>query len=117
MVLSIYNAFLIPFAISFGLPATFIEANEIIEIILDVLFLIDNALIFFTSFINKHGVEETDPYEIYQNYTRMWRFLFDSHSLLGMTFFRQIHPSFKYFQLLKATRVVRIGKIIHRSQI
>ena len=117
MVLSIYNAFIISFEISFGLPDSFLNAKQFIENAVDFLFFFDNALIFFTSFINKYGVEVTNAYEIYLNYTRSWRFVFDSLSLLGLSFFRDVHPFFKYFQLFKATRVARIGKMIHRSSL
>ena len=97
MVLSVYNAFLIPFDISFGLPDFYLSADRNIEIALDILFFIDNSLMFFTSFINKYGVEVVDPYEIYLNYTRSWRFVFDMLSLHGISVFGDIYPLFKYF--------------------
>lgn len=116
MLLSIYNAFMIPYQIGIGLPMEFISINTFIDLFLDILFLIDNSLMFFTSFMTKHGVEVSCPYEIYLNYTRTWRFVFDSLSLLGSSVFTSIHPAFKYLQLLKATRVLRIGKMVHRSK-
>ena len=116
MMLSIYNAFLIPYQIGIGLPLHFNTANSFIDLFLDILFLIDNSLMFFTSFQSKHGLEVKCPYEIYLNYTRTWRFVFDSVSLLGSSVFTRIHASFKYAQLLKAMRVLRIGKMIHRNK-
>lgn len=62
MVLSIYNAFMIPFVMSFSLPLNLMETITDIELFLDFLFLFDNLLMFFTSFINKHGVEIKDSY-------------------------------------------------------
>lgn len=115
MMLSIYNAVVIPFDISFGLPFMFLQLNLYIDVSLDVLFLIDNILMFFTSFVNKNGVEIFDHSEIFTNYTRKWRFVFDTLSLFGSYFFKEIHPYFKYFQLFKATRIARIGKMISSS--
>jgi hypothetical protein len=69
------------------------------------MFLIDNVLMFFTTYEDRHGEEIWDHYSIYHEYTRTYRFVFDSLSLFGMTFFKAIHPAFKYFQLFKATRV------------
>lgn len=97
MFLSVYNAFMIPIDISIGLPFEFLQINVYIDIVLDVMFLIDNVLVFFTSFQNRKGQEVTDFYMIYLNYTRTWRFLFDTLSLCGIYFFTQINNSFKYF--------------------
>lgn len=44
MGLSIYNALIIPFEISFGLPFWFIKVNWYCDIIIDILFLIDNII-------------------------------------------------------------------------
>lgn len=49
MLLSVYNAMLIPFQFSFGLPFWYLPVNNIIELVLDVVFLIDNILMFFTT--------------------------------------------------------------------
>lgn len=64
---------------------------------LDFLFLFDNLLMFFTTFINKYGLEIKDTYEIYLNYTRTWTFVFDSLSILGSFFFTKIHHRLRYF--------------------
>jgi len=97
MSLSVYNAMIIPFDFSFGLPIFFLDINYKIDIVLDVLFLLDNVLMFFTSFVNKYGIEVFDPKVIFWNYTTTIRFVFDCLSILGSYIFKGIHPSFKYF--------------------
>lgn len=115
MLLSVYNALIIPFEFSFALPYEFLKINQQIDICLDILFLIDNLLMFFTSFQSKYGYEVFDFHEIFIAYTHTWRFVFDTLSLFGMYFFKTIHRNFKYFQLFKATRVSRISRLIQKS--
>ena len=97
MTLSLYNAITIPLEFSYAINFWFLQANEIINVILDLLFLIDNILMFFTTYENKYGIEIWDHYKIYYFYTGTARFVFDSLSLLGMSLFKVIHPAFKYF--------------------
>ena len=116
MGLSLYNALTIPLMFTIALPRKFYEFNSRIDVVLDVLFLIDNLLVFITSFRDKMGNEVKDPYQIFKNYTHSWRFVFDTLSLLGMSFFTKFHSSLKQFQLFKATRVVRINSMINKSR-
>lgn len=112
MILSCYNAIMIPLYFSFGLDYEMQMFNLKFDFALDILFIVDNILMFFTSFENRQGQEVKDFYKIYLNYTRSWRFVFDSLSLLGLQLFTDINKFFKYFQLLKATRVIRIKRLI-----
>ena len=116
MVFSIYNAMIIPFQISFGTISTNALLISTIEYTIDVVFLVDLILTFFTSRQDKRGYEMKDHYSIFRDYTRTSRFLFDFLALLGMGFFTFISPYFKYFQLFKALRVFRINKMIQQSQ-
>jgi hypothetical protein len=50
MILSLYNALIIPLYFSFALPFDFLRVNDTVDILVDVLFLVDNSLLFFTSF-------------------------------------------------------------------
>lgn len=68
IILSIYNAFMIPYEFSFVIPFYFQKFNEIINIILDLLFLFDNGLMFFTTRRIFEG-ETSDHYEIFLSYT------------------------------------------------
>lgn len=52
MILSVYNAFLIPFQISFGIADIYLNANNFMENALDIFFLVDNVLMFLTTYIN-----------------------------------------------------------------
>lgn len=83
--------------LSFAINYQFLRVDEVINVVLDLLFLVDNVLMFFTTFENRHGEEIWDHYDIFKEYSRTWRFVFDSLSLLGLTFFKAIHPAFKYF--------------------
>lgn len=87
MILSAYNALMIPIDFSIGMHYEFLQMNLYIDMVLDIMFLIDNILMFFTSFQNSKGQEITDHYQIYLNYTRTWRFVFDTLSLGGVYFF------------------------------
>ena len=58
---------------------------------------IKNVINTLPSFVDKYGLEIFDPYEVYHNYTRSWRFLFDTLSLFGMQFFLEVSPYAKYF--------------------
>lgn len=73
------------------------QINFYVDALLDVLFLIDKILMFFTTYFNKKGFEIKEHYLIFINYTRTWRFLFDTLSILGSYVFTSINPSFKYF--------------------
>lgn len=115
MLLSIYNGITIPLEFSYAISYGYLAWHENINIVLDLLFLLDNALMFFTSFENRYGDEIKDPYEILMHYTSTRRFVFDSLSLLGNSFFVQMHPWLKYFHLFKATRVFRVSEKIKKS--
>ena len=115
-ILSLYNALMIPLNFSFALPYQFHRVNLVIDILLDFVFLLDNFLLMLTTYENKNGFEVSDPYRIFIHYTRSWRFVFDTLSLLGMSFFTKIHTSLRQFQLFKATRVFRINSMINKSR-
>jgi hypothetical protein len=97
LLLAVYNAFVIPLKIGFGLSLQFLLINDKIDIVIDVFFIADNILKFFTSFQSKKGREIIDHYESYLNYTRSWGFLFDTIALLGSSFFAQIDHRLEYF--------------------
>lgn len=112
MILSVYNALSIPFSIGFGFSYSFLQWNEIIDDMLDLVFLFDNIIMFFTSFQDIRGKHIFNHYKIFKNYVRTWRFVFDTLSLFGSKPFREIDPAFKYFKMFKAIRVFRLGSLI-----
>lgn len=50
MTLSVYNALIIPFEISFGLVLIQTEVIDRIDLFIDIIFIIDLVLMFFTSY-------------------------------------------------------------------
>lgn len=72
---------------------------------------------FITSFQNNHGFEIKIPAKIASHYVKTWRFLFDCLALLGVYFLREVHPAFRYFQLFKAFRIIRINEVIDKSHL
>ena len=105
---------MIPYEASFVIGFTYLKTYEVINVLLDLLFLFDNCLIFFTS-RRIEGGETFDHYLIFTAYVQTWRFWFDTISLLGITIFKLIHPFFKTFQLFKAVRVYRMAELIRNS--
>ena len=65
MLLSIYDALHIPLDFSFPVGYGFLQINECINIVVDLLFLVDNVLVFFTTFENRLGEEICDHFEIF----------------------------------------------------
>lgn len=97
LLMSIYNAFVVPVHFSFKLPRSFEQIDSIIENIIDLLFFFDNVLMFFTTRPTRRGIEIRSHYRIMIEYTRTWRFKFDTLSLLGNNVFHTVHPGHKYF--------------------
>lgn len=116
LALSIFNAFMIPYELSYG---SFLNLDIIIErldLMIDIVFFIDFILMFFTTQQDNRGYEIKSHSAIAVLYVKSWRFKFDVLALLGINFISQIHPLLKIFQLFKATRVFRMGKVINNSQ-
>ena len=84
---------------------------------IDLAFVIDIILMFFTSVLTKHGKETFDSVEIRKNYTSKFRFYADLLSVLGSGIFSQINKFFSLFGLFKVIRVFRIGPMIAKSNI
>lgn len=64
---------------------------------IDIVFLIDTIVMFFTSFIKKDGSEVIDSQEIAIKYMSSMRFYFDIAALLGTGPFESLWKYFKYF--------------------
>lgn len=115
MCLSIYNALLIPYEISFWRKDDWITLT--IDYVIDLVFLIDFLVMFRTTQQDNRGYEEFDNYEMTLIYTQTWRFRFDLLALLGNGVFTMMHPYFKYFKLFKAARVFRLGRLVLKSSL
>ena len=88
-----------------------------IDTFIDIVFVIDIILMFFTSVINKHGHETFDSVEIRKIYVSKFRFYADVLSVLGSGIFQNINQFFSLFGLFKVIRVFRIGPMIAKSNV
>lgn len=81
----------------------------------DIIFLIDIIVMFFTSYLDKKGHECRNSREIANNYISQLRFKVDCLSLIGTDAFAWIHRYAKLFGLFKLMRVFRLGNLINQS--
>ena len=97
LIFAIYNALTIPFEQAFE-PA-FVDSLlfKIFDSIVDVVFVADIILGFFTSVTNRNGIESFDSREIKEMYTSTKRFYADVLSVFGMGIFAHIHRYFRGF--------------------
>lgn len=85
----------------------------IFNIAIDILFVIDLSLMFFTSFLNmRTGNECMDSTLISRNFRGTFRFYTDFLAIFGSSLFTNIHKMFTYFGLFKLFRVKRLGIMI-----
>lgn len=115
--LSVINVTLIPFTMSFGKFADNHQLINAIEEIIDLMFLIDILVMFFTTTTNKHGHRIDTLQGIAKNYISKSRFYFDVLALLGTYPFVALWRNFKYFQLFKILRVFRMSELIAKSNV
>lgn len=111
IVLAIYNSMVIPLEMSFDLPIFQSLSYQIVDNLLDLIFLADIILTFFTSYISKKGKEIKDQRLIAMNYIPTTRFLYDLLSLLGANVFELINSNFKFLQFCKLFKIARIRRI------
>ena len=96
-------------------PERIYKIDLFLHSFVDLIFIFDCALMFFTTYTNRHGQEIGDHYHIMLNYVLSWGFIFDMLSLLGNTYFKSMYAGFMYFTLFKAVRITRISGMIRRS--
>lgn len=89
--MAIYNSLQIPLQQAFNPPFFQWTVFGVFDAIVDFVFIFDILLSFFTSIINKKGIESFDSKEIAQNYTAQFRFYADILSSLGASFFVSIY--------------------------
>lgn len=87
LILAIYNSLMIPFEQAFPNDYTKSTFSEYLDMAIDIVFVIDIGLMFFTTRLNKKGKEVRVVHEIAKLYTSTRRFYFDSLSILGTKFF------------------------------
>lgn len=81
LLFAIINSCSVPLTLSFVFETT--QGYKVMDVIIDLLFVIDIVLMFFTSFQNNKGREEWDSFSVARNYMGTKRFAFDIISILG----------------------------------
>ena len=121
IILVVYNSVMIP--LSFAKPDE-ISGNEILERVIDFLFLFDIFLNFRTTFVNpKTNIEITNPQRIAKNYINSVRFPFDILASIPFELFMTLSSSsneeegggnrqLQLLGILKLIRLFRLGRII-----
>ena len=117
LVLAIWNAIVIPFDQAFEPYALREGSIVLLNFTIDLVFLVDIILGFFTSVIDSYGRETLDSKVIKEVYTSKPRFYADFLSIFGASVFENIHPLFKIFGYFKLIRVLRINNMIASANI
>jgi hypothetical protein len=104
---------IIPLEFGFGIRA---EDKNFLNFI-DLWFLADFVLMFFTSFRNNLGIEIFDLRLISHNYAKSMRFYIDFFSQLGGSLISNLNEDLRFFGLLKILRVFRLSLIIQRLNV
>ena len=112
LLLAIQNSLIIPLDLAFHPAWASTSAYQIVDNLVDGMFLIDMVVMFVTSFLDKAGHEVKDSRRIAERYMRSSRFVIDLLSLLGTGIVTQFYPTLKVFQCFKMNRVLRLGGII-----
>jgi len=114
LVLAFYNSIIIPRNACF-FPMTqhspiLIFSNSIV----DIIFIIDIILMFFTSVVDSNTGEECwDQTHVANKYISTARYKFDILSVFGAQFLSEyVSHRFKYFALFKLTRIFSVSDII-----
>lgn len=84
---------------------------------IDIVFLCDMILSFFSTFQNKRGQEIWDSQVIAKKYIYSKRFIMDFLALLGNNAVSRLNPLFKFFNLMKISRVARVNTYINKLNI
>jgi hypothetical protein len=117
LVCAIYNSFQIPLQQAYN-PYIFNKTGFVLlDLLIDLVFLVDIILGFITTVKDKRGRESYDSRLIYLVYTSTLRFYMDALSILGAGVFVGIHPYFQNFGYLKMMRVFRLSQMIAKSNV
>lgn len=117
LVLALYNSFTIPLEQAYSPNFLKSSFSSMLDVLIDVLFLVDIILMFFTSYINKRGKETFDQEQIARAYVSTRRFWFDFFSLFGTSLFQNISKFFVFFGLFKMMRIFRLNEMINAANV
>jgi hypothetical protein len=112
IVLAIFNSVFFPIELAFRPHFAVTVGYKVFDILVDVIFVLDIVVMYFTSFQDIYGQEIYESSKVARNYMNTRRFWVDSLSILGIELFTYIDPFFKYFSLFKIARVTRIDVFI-----
>lgn len=117
LVLAIINSIFVPVQLSFDPPELKTAGYIVWDSIVDLFFLLDLILKFFTTYQSSNGKEEFDSTLIAKHYIYSLQFALDTMSMIGNTLFTYLFPSLKIFRLLKMARIFRLNSLIKRANI
>ena len=112
LVLAVYNSFLVPYQFSFKPYFLQSSADRLFTLAVDLIFLSDLILGFFTTFQNNKGEEEFNSHHIFNYHVKKYTFYTDFLSILGNSIFQQISTNFKTFQIFKIFRIFKLNVLI-----
>ena len=117
LILAVYNSMQVPYEHAFRPEIMNHIVFTTLNTVIDVVFVVDIVMMFFTSVISKKGVETYDSSIIANQYVTQPRFYADCASILGSGVFTLFNRFFSLFGLFKVMRVFRIGPIISKSNV
>lgn len=119
LLLAIFNSFQVPLIISFYKHDDSYRNSYwfILDMLIDISFLIDIVLVFLTSFANKQGQEIFDPAQIRKHKVYTFTFFTDFMSVMGNTLFQLIHPDIAILGVFKIFRVQRLSTHLARLKV
>lgn len=121
IVLAVINSYLLPVNIAYGLEPVFSESTAYLIFMngMDICFVIDMALMFFTSFIDIRGSEVFSSQLIASEYLGSKMFVFDFFGFFGSHFFYSISDAkfFAIFRFFKMLKLVKLNILITRLNV
>ena len=94
IILALYNCIMIPLALAFSKNINESNKIQVVERIIDFLFILDIALNFRTTYVNpKTNIEITEPMKVAKNYMTSIRFPFDVLASIPFDLFISVDPA------------------------
>lgn len=115
LVLAIVNSFTVPLELVFD-NFSWLEETwySVLDTFVDVMFLIDLVLMFWTTFRSKTGKEVWEQGAIAMNYCKSLRFFTDIGSILGSSLVTMAAPPLKPLGLFKLARIRRVRAFVSK---
>ena len=118
LLMAIQNSFMVPIDLAFSPSLMAHPLYNIFDFLVDICFVVDIIMQFFTSFMNRMGAEVFDSRKIFKLYAFSGRFIMDFLPLLGSEIIvKSVGNHFKFFGMLKITRVARLNNMIAKMNL